>query len=468
MTKRTLILLLASAMNLFAITAFAQGYTWQPLTPADAIQAVRDFEGDANLPVTIQPYIPPRPDNRHLFSPAYDHLSDVYKLRAGNYEYRVNTHSRNMVQRRDVTFALDKNTFYGQPYDPSVLKQQAMSQDEAQLIAKDYMLAHFPHPEALSKLTVSKMWNSDREWDATYAFIYSQVCDNGVHGPSQCQVTVDTVMGKVMYYGGFYFPVLASTIPRLSGDQAMACAIQSLIFSDGQPGVIQAMSILRPDVMGLERLVYHLTFAGRGPENRVGPTGPTEYVESYTGIVDASTGELIEWGMIMSLPDGSEKSKRLSARGIKRIVPVKHLLTEYKPLDVVFANQPTALSYPVRLVDGQPYLYVGYLCYGAKDVKLRYNGRDDISIVSPERAARFSLHKAEYTLSGKTRALPAKPVIVEDRCYVPLQAAQDTMPFRIVYDDAKKQVRFDALPAPAKTARANAAETEEVVFGGKH
>jgi len=56
---------------------------------------------------------------------------------------------------------------------------------------------------------------------------------------------------------------------------------------------------------------------------------------------------------------------------------------------------------------------------------------------------------ATCRIDGRRLSLPARPAIVNGRCYVPIEAAQAVLPFRIAYGPKAGVVRFD----PVRQAR---------------
>lgn len=408
----------------------AQGYTWQPMSPEDAVQIVRRFEGNAGLQVV------PRPGSTVMYPLNISHVQN-YDLLSGDREYSFD------MRRRDSLFFTDKRirdaNFYGQPYDSNVLGPQAMSQPEAENIARNYMQAHFPNPEKLNKMEVSKHYGESKPTNAsfiqyyTFAF-YEDI--NGVRGPAECTVRVDTIFGRILMFISNNIPVIISTMPRLTPEQAYAILFNTLQVN-GVPSGEPKLYVEYPDALGNQLLEYRMDFF-------VGFT-------HYFAVVDANSGTLLatfpyHGGGTLPVKPVSAAIKAWRSKLAQRPTIAKTVL---KPM---MGGMEAKLDFPPLLVNNQPYVYVGYLCYGAKNVKLTYKGRDRIAVASPERSLQFSLNSTAYTCNGQSKQLLAKPVLVDDRCYVPLEAAQGVLPFAIAYNAAAKQVKFDPLPAANKTA----------------
>ena len=294
--------------------AFAQSYQWQPLSPNDAIQAVRAFENNPNLAVTVT-WQPPQP----LSSP--DPQSG-YKLTAGRYEYMVCAYTPKLIFRDDALFLRAQDQFYGQTPDPNVLAPQAMSENAALAIAQAFMTAHYPAPQIITKFLASsqlagKSYLTDADFIESYNFTFWQDCGGGTVGPSFCDIEVDTIKGMVVSYAGSYFPVLISPVPSLTKDQAMAALLNQLQVPDGVPEHVSGPCVTKPDAFGAQQLVYTLRFGGTVP------TGVAGYAE-YSADVDANTGALISLDELLGLSDKpahrSPKFEALRSQMAKSIV----------------------------------------------------------------------------------------------------------------------------------------------------
>lgn len=223
----------------------------------------------------------------------------------------------------------------------------------------------------------------------------------------------------------------------------MTAAMNTLLIANGEAGEIEGLSITYPDALGLERLCYHLTLHG------IGVDGNTDS-ETYVATVDAFNGDVLEWDVRMKLskPTGSSHIP-FSARDAAKW---KHDHVHLQTLACMWAGKETKLAYPALLIHNQPYLYVGYLGYGAPDAKAVYKGHEHIAIESKERHLVFRLSSTEYLLNEQSQRMAVKPILVHDRCYVPLEAAQAILPFSLRYDAKNKQIHFNLISASQKAA----------------
>ena len=129
----------------------------------------------------------------------------------------------------------------------------------------------------------------------TYNFTFLQDLGNGVLGPDYCAIHVDTVKGQVVFYSGISgFPVLISPVPDLSPEQAMQIAMQSILLQPGNPGEVEQLGIIKPDMMGGQRLIYVLYFNGIGLASPDQATG-------YVAMVDAHDGTVFDWDTLQGM-----------------------------------------------------------------------------------------------------------------------------------------------------------------------
>jgi len=431
-----------SVLLMADLPALAQGYTWENLSEEDAIRVVRDFERDPSLSVVSDGLEMTEPD------PSGFAQSEEYRLHANGQTYTVSRYTPHRFTRSDDAFVLDKDAFYGQPHDPCALAGQVMPQADAEAIAIAYMQAHFPDPQSLNRRSVrprGTTWVLDPDPRFTEAYVvwFDQVLPGGVIGPSLCVVTVDSVFGRVVGYIQAYYPVLVPIVPTLTGDQAMMAAMGAMLYEPGIPESVDRLFVTPPDALGLEHLVYDVKFTGRGPAC---PSDPT----TYHCLVNAFSGSVVDWDILQRLrtsmrPEHSRSAKQgLTRRGWRPSV--------HKTLASLLNGRPMHLGYPPLFIGSRPMVYVGYLAYGAPGSRARYGGRADIRVEGPGRSLRFSVESKACRIDGRRLSLPARPAIVNGRCYVPIEAAQAVLPFRIAYDPKAGVVRFD----PARQARRQA------------
>ncbi|MDQ2799509.1 MAG: copper amine oxidase N-terminal domain-containing protein, partial [Armatimonadota bacterium] len=63
------------------------------------------------------------------------------------------------------------------------------------------------------------------------------------------------------------------------------------------------------------------------------------------------------------------------------------------------------------------------------------------------REVALTLNARTYQVNGQTRTMSAKPMLVNGRCYVPLDVVQAVLPGTFRYEPKTRTVRFDP-PAP--------------------
>lgn len=420
--------------------ASAQGYVWQPLSADDVTQSVRNFEGDPALAVKV---VETPPGSTASTAPA-PWIS--YVLAAGDYRYTVCAYSRDMFIRDDMTFLLEKPTFYGQPYDLDALKQQAMSQSAAQSIARAFMLAHFPHPEVLTQTMVWPEFEHDKMtgnpvFINDYEICYFQQAANGAEGPAECYVTVDTVKGQVVKYSGRSFPLLIGTTPTLRADQATASAMNALNIVQGTPKPATGLMVSVPDAFGNETLLYDVRFIGISL-----PPGQTDttdvYPENYTATVDAFTGNVVHTDMLMKLM-GHYKSNEPPSFSSTRKRLARKLKTTQKQLQFVWAGQPSKINYSPLYIGGAAYMCADYLCYRSPDAKITAKKDGYFHVSGRKRVLDFRLDSQSYRFNGQPKRMSTKPVLVNGRYYVPLDVMQAVLPGKWRYDTQAQTVYYD-------------------------
>lgn len=265
-----------AALMISAVSLQAQQYQWHFLSPDDAIQVVRDLEHvpDLAMQVIDAPSANSGPPDTRL----------GYVLRSGNYKYWICSNTPSLYYRRDITFRT--NGFYGQPYDTNILASQAMSQQAAQAIATNFLHAHYPEPDILTREYVEmhygmKRTAHDTDFIQSYVFHFYQDCGNGVRGPSFSRIEVDSVRGQVVAYSCSYFPILISPKPLVTNDQLMSAAINGMSLETPEPHAIEAIDVTQPDAFGQEHLCCRLTVHSKN--------------EEYVIKVDCITGQVINW-----------------------------------------------------------------------------------------------------------------------------------------------------------------------------
>jgi hypothetical protein len=404
-----------TAIGLSCGPSAGQTYVWGCLTTADAIRCVREFEGNLSLAVAVTA------SPQSLLGPPGPDVS--YRLSAGVYAYTVCAYTASLFQRSDSQFQADKAAFYGQPYDPSVLKSQSMSRAAAQSIAQATMLAHFPNPQMLD-CTEEDDWRlGTSDFVDAYVFTFYGRSSGGVAGPSFCKVTVDSVRGRVVRYSAALFPVLIGTIPALTCQQAAACAASVLGISDAQlDGDPVPPLVSKPDALGVERLYYSLFV--------IGTDAVTQDTMRWRAYVDANDGSVIETAVVMSRPAKRANRGRLPRMAGGRQVQLK----------VQFLGRPTELHSPPVLVANRAYMHSRYLCSSAGGSQLKWKAPGRLTVSGPGRRVTFGVGSTACTVRGRHVRLPAPPVLVAGRCYVPIELVNNVLPYRVRFDAATRTV----------------------------
>jgi hypothetical protein len=228
-------------------------------------------------------------------------------------------------------------------------------------------------------------------------------------------------------------------MPLLSANQAMAAAFTNMQVMSGQPLQVNGLKISLPDPFGVEVLTYSLTFMGILP----GTVGSTEY--SVT--VDANTGNTLGSGIITGITPAKRSPLFDHFVSPKKVNLKKQSELQTQMLGVVKDRWRTRMIYSPLLVGGRPYLYVGYLGYGSHKKHIKYHASNKTVIFAgQDQTATFQVAAKRYTRNGQERQLTSPPLLVNNRCYVPLEVARGMMPFSVRYDAKACLVHFDSLP----------------------
>ena len=441
--------------------AMGQGYVWHPISADNAVQIVQTFENNSTLGLTI------------LYSPnmtnAQPSAETYYRIQSSRYEYMVGAFCSSSFSKSDILFYTDPASFYGQAYDNDTLAAQAMSQSSARAIASAFMQAHYPNPSILTNMTViphiaSKSSGTQIDFINAYEFDFGQDCGNGVFGPSDCSVEVDTVKGQIVSYGGHYFPALISSVPTLTPDQAMASAMNGMQIQNGLPGTVDGIDMSFPDAFGNEQLIYSLNFTGMGPAPGstplyddiffVPPSGQVTYSQSpenYVLIVDANSGNVINWGTTLSASQSSGIKSAYRAQ-INSIRKLRHQGSHsIKQVNFLWAGQKANLSFPAILRKSATFFCADYLCYNLPEAKIASTKGKQLTITTPTRSIALNFDSLSYQANGQIRRMSSKPVLVSGHWYVPLDVMNAVLPGKFTYDANMQTVRYD--PPPKKTAQ---------------
>ena len=132
--------------------------------------------------------------------------------------------------------------------------------------------------------------------------------------------------------------------------------------------------------------------------------------------------------------------------------------TDYKYLHslMLIAGKETKLNCAPLLIGKQAYVDATYLCYGLPSAKMIIKASKQIAIEGKKRQISFGVNSQIYQVNGKTKQMSAKPVLVNGRCYVPLDVMQTVLGGQWSYDKQTQTVRYDPKkPAPVKATNRN-------------
>ncbi len=419
--------------------ASGQGYIWIALTPEEAIQSVRAFEGNPLLALTMTDLPDPMPSNNHTSS------QECYILESNGYTYFAGKYSASRMSRFDKSFD-DYETYYGQPYDTAALAAQVRPVGELLAIATAFMNAHYAHPAILNGIETMPRTGALISGQATtfvksYEFTFFQSLAGGARGPSACTVEVDAIRGKIVSYFSHYYPVLISVVPQLTPEQAVNAFFAQLNVAQGQPTALRMLGVSRPDALGVETLYYGFDFDGMMPGDRG--------VSHYIGSVDANTGEPLSYGIIHGTNDAKPKPGFLNWRRAPATAPrqvYKTCLLRQNGIDVKPAYTPL-------MIEGEPCLYVGYLCAGWAGVRMTYDASTrTVSLTGGNRSVALRALSVGWLLNGRRVMAKRSPILVHGRLYIPLEIAQRVLPFPLSFSKGENAVRFSTAAAPAGKA----------------
>jgi len=388
-------------------TASAQ-YVWQYVTREQAIQKVREIVGDDAAPVEVQYIAPP---SLRLGVEA------LHRLRCNNREFSICAFNINHW-RWTWYYFLDES-FYDEPFSEEMLRRRAtLSEQEAVAIASSYMQTHYPLPELLNHIEVRSGGGIGRI-PAEYTVYFWQRLPNGVYGPSWCRVDVDRVYGRVTGAGCVYYPLLVSTIPVLTPEQAFAAAAQQLGLVNAEAGVVDRLFVMYPDPFGWQTLVYRLTVYGDRPGH---------VWLGYGCAVDAFTGTLLGWSTLQGSTQQKEKPIRNTAAPRER------------PVKVDWDGRPVHLNRPALDIGGDAYFWVGYLMAGGERGGLRWYRNGECIVVTRRGEVRLQARQSRYSIVGRQMQASKAPQLIRGRLYVPIEMMRQVLGADIRYDRAKQCV----------------------------
>ena len=408
---------------------------WQNRSLEELAGMIRAFEGDPNLELTEVPieYVerdtPPPEIDPELFV-----FEGWVKFQAGHYEYSTSQLWPGFLTREDLQFEEDRDAFYGEPYAPAGWGNRAMSAESARAIAESFMQTHYPEPQLLTCTSVGGI-HADPAPDAPlnelcpdfismYAVWFRQMLPNGVEGPNTCLVTVDSVFGRIVYYHQRNYPIVVSTTPVLSAEDAMGVTLG--IFPGKVPSAVVRLRVTTPDEFGLQRLLYYALVED--------PPG-TFLPRLYGAEIDAHDGSLYSRHEYMGGGGGPVKGLACAMERVRRRKPVR--------LPTVECN--LSLSIPPVLVKGRPYLYVGYLAQGNPIRAKRYEAGGRVTVGSRVGSVCFRAGSCVWSVDGRERTLSSPAVIIAGRMYVPVEAFKGIVFRSATYDRAHRRLTCEVI-----------------------
>jgi hypothetical protein len=134
--------------------------------------------------------------------------------------------------------------------------------------------------------------------------------------------------------------------------------------------------------------------------------------------------------------------QKLSPSGQMASAKLTHS-SPYKSLLFAWSGQSLTLSYPPVLANHRPYFYAGYLCSGIPGAKVRQIASRQIVVEGPSKQVVITPNALLYRINGKPHKMSAKPVMVGNRCYVPLDVMKAVLPYPVHYEAKAQTVHFD-------------------------
>lgn len=430
MTNRTIICTILVVLFVVLCRAGSTQVVWQNRSVEDLAGMIRNFEGDPNLAVMEEPImyversVPPPWIDPELFV-----FDGMVQFRAGVHKYATSRLWQGYLARHDEQFFGDRDAFYGEPYAPAGWASRAMSAESARAIAESFMQTHYPDPQLLTctaggpiradSANNAPIYELYPDFMSSYIFAFRQMLPNGVEGPNTCMVTVDSVFGRIVAYHQRHYPIVVSTTPVLTPEDAMGLTLGQ--FPGKVAKAVVRLRVTTPDELGLQRLLYHALVED--------PPG-TGMPAMYGAEIDAHDGSVYEKFEYMGSSIAVGKGLPCA---VDRVRPKKRI----RPPTI---RSNVALSIPPVLIHRVPYLYVGYLAHGDPVRAKRYQRGGRVSIMSPVGLVCFEAGSRRYRINGRERTLSAPPVILERRMYVPVEAFVGVLFSNATYDRAERRL----------------------------
>jgi hypothetical protein len=254
-----------------------------------------------------------------------------------------------------------------------------------------------------------------------YIFHFYQKLPNGVKAPSTCGVSVDTVKGQVVGYSESTFPTLVSTTPTLTAPQAAQSAIEELMSPFGGSmveGYEPWLQVLRPDILGIERLVWKIKIQGWvwNPEVQ------DAFENAAFVMVDAHNGEVVDVDPLLA--EGS----KVRPRRLKHKPPQP----PQKPPQVIINNRPAQLSYAPIVKGNTVLLYVGYA--RSQGVVVNVLSKQTLEASVGERRVQLTVGRRKVMTDKGQQIIKIAPIEVKGRVYIPMELFASLTGFQIQFD----------------------------------
>jgi len=251
------------ALLLFAVFTLCLGIVKAQgsITPEQAIEAVRQFCGNPNLPVTVEGF--------HDAEPAIP--GGYYNLRAQDDPWR-GLYQVRAADGRVIEMLQD----YSEPVDPPTI-----TPEQAQAIAEQFVRQHYPSFDQGQWY----LWPAKyRRQGPLFDFSWSQVLNQyGTLAPYELVVTVHGTTERVVDYHEPWDELNAPTVPQITREQAIQIATPLALYD---PNVVPFSEIylqIWDDGTGVQWLVWSLL---QFPE-------PADEMWHYGVDIDAVTGQFL-------------------------------------------------------------------------------------------------------------------------------------------------------------------------------
>jgi len=333
----------------------------------------------------------------------------------------------------------DWDDFYGQNYSREQLLALQMPIEDAQPTATTFAQAHYPDFGLLNNLYSAPSVTTSWGFVPAYSFVFYQKTETGASTPNLCLVRVDSVLGKVVKYVQHYFPIEIATTASVTADEAGEIALSALMEPGGTVESVEGPSVLSPDALGLERLVWLPTVEGY--EALTDDHSWTYYI----AYVDAQTGELLSYyeGLGMKprpLRDAPIVGRRRRGNAAKVAVLRQESVCVANEVDL--NGRSARLAYRVTS-HGAPFMYVRYLAaFGA--VSFAYEKRC-LTIRMSRGLVRARVGERSVLNGGQRTTYGVAPINVRGRIYLPLPMFRDIADADVAYDAVAKRIRISGV-----------------------